>query len=672
MSRPSRTPVVAALLLFVAAGAFAADAPPAMARADESLAAYFRAEADAIAAACLADVKTPLDWAAKRGGLRKQLFEMLGLDPVPERTDLHATVTGTVDGPGFTVENLHFQSRPHLYVTGNLYVPKNLEKPAPAVLYVCGHSPVKKGDVSYGNKTAYQHHAAWFASHGYVCLVIDTLQLGEIEGIHHGTYREKMWWWNSRGYTPAGVEAWNCIRALDYLQSRKEVDPERLGVTGRSGGGAYSWWVTALDDRIKCAVPVAGITDLHNHVVDGTVEGHCDCMFFVNTYRWDYPAVAALAAPRPLLIENCDKDSIFPLDGVSRLYWKVRGVYGLGKRDDPYHPLEAAPIGLTIGEGGHVDSQELQVAAFQWFNRFLKGQDKPDTPIDLSAARKMFEPEQLRVFKDGLPADQLNSKIHETFVPMAPVPVIPESKEAWGSLRDGWMDALRTRCFRGWPQDGGGPLDLQGGDRSYAFTSQSNVRLDFVTLPLVGGRDIDTVVLQVGTEWERPTQPGMYLLFAPRGTGKRAWADDEKKLTQIRRRFMLLGQTVEGMQVWDVRRAIQAVRAVDRWKNFPIRLEARGEMAAVALYASLFEPPVAELWLHDLPKSHMPQGPHFLNVLRFLDDPQALATAAERQPVRLFQSDPGGWEFAQETSRRLGWADKRIAVVVAPAGAARK
>ena len=70
--------------------------------------------------------------------------------------------------------------------------------------------------------------------------MIDTLQLGEIEGLHHGTYHKGMFWWCSRGYTPAGVEAWNGIRALDYLQSRQEVDGERLGVTGRSGGGAYS------------------------------------------------------------------------------------------------------------------------------------------------------------------------------------------------------------------------------------------------------------------------------------------------------------------------------------------------------------------------------------------------------------------------------------------------
>src|SRR5688500_19927276 len=155
---------------------------------------------------------------------------------------------------------------------------KKIEKPLPTVLYVCGHGQVKTNGVSYGNKVTYQHHGAWFARNGYVCMILDTLQLGEIQGLHHGTHREGMWWWNSRGYTPAGVEGWNSIRALDYLETRKEVDGKRFGVTGRSGGGAYSWWIAALDDRIKAAAPVAGITDLHNHVVDGVVEGHCDCI----------------------------------------------------------------------------------------------------------------------------------------------------------------------------------------------------------------------------------------------------------------------------------------------------------------------------------------------------------------------------------------------------------
>ena len=217
--------------------------PPAMdtTRGDRMIAEYFRLETEKLRSSCLAEIKTLEDWNAQRGEYRRQLLEMLGLDPLPEKTPLAPVITGKLDHPEFTVEKLHFQSRPGLYVTGNLYVPKKIDpaKPLPAILYVCGHGKVvDKNGVSLGNKTHYQHHGAWFARNGYVCLTIDTLQLGEIEGIHHGTHKYEMWWWLSRGYTPAGVEAWNCVRALDYLETRPEVDKTRFGVTGRSGGGA--------------------------------------------------------------------------------------------------------------------------------------------------------------------------------------------------------------------------------------------------------------------------------------------------------------------------------------------------------------------------------------------------------------------------------------------------
>ena len=138
-----------------------------------------------------------------------------------------------------------------------------LSQPASAILYgLYGHGWVKKDGISYGNKVSYQHHEAWFARNGYVCLVIDTLQLGEIEGIYHGIYNQKMWWWNSRGYTSAGVETWNYIRVLDYLETLGFVDSNRFGVTGRSGRRAYYWWISAVDERVKVVAPVAGITDL--------------------------------------------------------------------------------------------------------------------------------------------------------------------------------------------------------------------------------------------------------------------------------------------------------------------------------------------------------------------------------------------------------------------------
>ena len=100
---------------------------------DRMFADYFRNETRALAQRCLADIQTLDDWKQRAPQLRQQLFEMLGLDPLPARTDLKPTITATNDQPEFTVENLHFQSMPGLYVTANLYVPKNLTNPAPAI-----------------------------------------------------------------------------------------------------------------------------------------------------------------------------------------------------------------------------------------------------------------------------------------------------------------------------------------------------------------------------------------------------------------------------------------------------------------------------------------------------------------------------------------------------------
>ena len=701
-----RVPWSCFLVLILAAAVLAPDAaakvPPKWTilgdrPGDRMIAEYFTGETTALRDGCLADVKTLDQWKARRETLHKQLLEMLGLDPVPPKTDLKATVTGRTDHEQFTVEKLHFQSRPGLYVTANLYVPKNVKEPLPAILYVCGHGRVKKNGISYGNKAAYQHHGAWFARHGYVCLTIDTLQLGEIEGIHHGTYNQKMWWWNNRGYSSAAVEAWNCIRALDYLQSRKEVDPERIGVTGRSGGGAYSWWIASIDERIKAAVPVAGITDLQNHVMDGCVEGHCDCMYMVNTYRWDYPMVAALIAPRPLMIGNSDDDTIFPLDGVKRVYEKARRVYELYGAGDK--------ITLNITEGGHKDTPELRKPAFAWFDEHLKGVKRSvDDP-----AEKLFQPEQLKVFQE-LPADQRNTQIQETFTRLAPAPKVPESKAQWESMRDGWLEALQQKSFRGWPEKPG-PLEVkQATDarwqglrlRAWDFTSQGPVRLrlyavgpadlqepKLVVLGVMDARDWQSFLAMLrpgfedalkGAEKTLPKGDGVALeklvqncrshqcvmaFVAPRGVGPTAWNPEAKKQTQIRRRFMLLGQTLDGMRVWDVRRAIQAARSIDALKAAPLVLQGQHRMAGVALYASLFEPPVKRLDLQDLPETHR-GGPILLNVRRYLDVPQAVAMAAERSPVQLYQAGPGDWQFPAAVAGKLGWGEDRVVVTKAP------
>jgi hypothetical protein len=375
-------------------------------------------------------------WLANKDRYRRELKEMLGLDPEPPRGDLKPVITGTVQGDGFVVEKLHFQSLPGLYLTANFYRPAQSPGKLPTILYVSGHGPTYAPDgTSCGNKASYQHHGIWFARHGYTCLILDTVQWGEILGEHHGTYKLNRWWWVSRGYTPAGVETWSGIRALDYLASRPEVDMEKIGVTGRSGGGAYSWFITAVDDRIAVSAPTAGITTLRDHVINGVIEGHCDCMYFVNLYGWDFDKLAALSAPRPLLISNTDKDNIFPLGGVIRIHESTRRIYDL---------LDAGKnLGLQISEGPHKDTQPLNIGAFHWFERFLKGKDLMDTIAE--PAVKLFKPEELRVFTE-IPKDEINTRIDELFVPVANPPV-PQTREEWEKMRDGWMKVLREKVF---------------------------------------------------------------------------------------------------------------------------------------------------------------------------------------------------------------------------------
>ncbi len=582
---------------------------PSENEADHALATFFRVAVEKVEARSLdRTVATREDWERQRPQWRAELAEMLGLSPEPPRTPLEPVVTGTVQGDGYVVENVHFQPMPRLYLTANLYRPAEVTGKLPAILYACGHSLVKEGGVSLGNKTHYHHHGVWFARHGYVCLVIDTVQLGEILGQHHGTYRLGRWWWAARGYTPAGVEAWNGIRALDYLESRPEVDATRLGMTGRSGGGAYTWWVAALDERVKVACPTAGIATLRNHVVDGCIEGHCDCMFMHNSRQWDFDRVAALVAPRPLLILNTDKDDIFPLDGVYSIYRSTRRVYDL---------LGAGgSIGLHVTEGPHKDPQALNTGAFWWFERHLKGTD-PMATFD-EAAKPSLAAATLRVFRE-LPADERNTRIDGEFVPSPPAPAPPETAEAWAKQRGAWMAALRDDVFRG--------------------------AMDFTAVPpekWLAALGIDVRSQQTGA--------GTTLVLTP--AAKLPWSGDERRHTQLRRRFHLLGTSMEREQILALR---QLIRAADRPS-----VEASGHAAAVALYASLFEP-VAALRLSGLPTSHA-DGFVLPGILRHFDVPQALAMAAERTPVTLATPTPEAFAYAERTAGALSWPGFRLAL----------
>ncbi len=649
-------------------GKFPADAT----LGDRMMADYFHLETQKLADRSLSTIASKEDWDRQKDLYRQQLFEMLSLDPVPARTELHATVAGILDHAEFTVEKLHFQSRPGLYVTANVYVPKGATKPLPAILYVCGHGPVKIDNVSYGNKVTYQHHGAWFARNGYVCIILDSVQLGELEGIHHGTHNKGMWWWNSRGYTSAGAEAWNCIRALDYLQSRSDVDGQRIGVTGRSGGGAYSWWIAALDERIQAACPVAGITDLQNHVDDGCVEGHCDCMFMINTYRWDYAQVAALVAPRPLLICNTDKDRIFPLDGIVRLHSKVRKIYDLHDAPDK--------LGLLITEGPHKDTQELQAPVLRWFNKWLK---KDESPV-ANYAEKLFDPKDLKVFPQ-LPNDEITTRCYEGFTNLA------VDSNSFDPVKA--TDLLRTKTLGAWPDavknEEALPISVREISHAesegvrlgvYEFESQPGIQLRFylaqpIDIPVESlhleivddlnwSKQLELARLGFGAALKEEYAPAgideakaigpeletrfkrwmsetrnrktAYVTFTPRGVGKTALGNDEKYRTHIRRRFMLLGSTLASSQAWDMHRASQAVRSLPALSSLPLHFHASPEMTEVATFAALFEDKLVSLSLAHPPRSDK-EAPDFLNWSRFVTPKQLADLLKVKTRVKLKQ-----------------------------------
>ncbi|MGN6135780.1 MAG: acetylxylan esterase, partial [Aureliella sp.] len=550
---------------------------------------------------------TPESWPAESRQWREELQEMLGLRPLPERGDLKANVAGRSEHEGYSVARVSFESRPGLIVTANLYEPL-AEAPAdgwPAVLYVCGHANVRDEGRLLGNKTGYQHHGIWFARHNVVCLIIDTIQLGELHGEHHGTYKLGRWDWMTRGYTPAGVETWNAIRAIDFLESLPTVDEQRIGITGRSGGGAYSWFAAALDERIRAAVPVAGITDLRNHVIDGCVEGHCDCMYFVNYFGWDYNRLAALVAPRALLLSNSDTDGIFPLDGVMRIHGDLARTY---KR------LGAAnKLGLLLTPGPHQDTQELQVGAFRWLLFHLTG--KP-VVVD-QAATKELEPSELQVFPHETPRDERVSSVGNWFVPTAErvdsardaasawqAEWAPELKRLWlaqasaaeGShsqafelSSEGKVARLAWQCFRG--------ADESGWNSSVIVCSPADADQDKPAVVHIGtllgvalGKDSIERELQgqgrlrtaIDAQPER-----RHVFLCPRSEELFSYELPVRELTQIHRRFYLLGDSAERLAIDDIGRQLRWLGQQEHWPCRRIELVGHGRWAPLAVLVAL-------------------------------------------------------------------------------------
>lgn len=649
---------------------------------DEMIQKYLNAETDKLSQKFLDGAKSIEEWKEKRPRLYQEYMDMLGLWPIPEKTPLKATKTGELEAHGVVVEMVHFQSKPGLYVTGNLYRPKDdagaKRGKLPTILYVCGHS----GKGRDGNKTAFQDHGFWFANHGYICLVIDTLQLGEIPGVHHGTYGrpwisaksygqgekdklENRFWWHSIGYSPAAVECWNGVRAIDYLVSRPDVDADKIGVTGISGGGAATFWIAAADERVKVAVPVSGMADLESYVKNKVINGHCDCMFLYNTYQWDWTTIAALVAPRPMLFANSDKDSIFPMDANRRVFAKLQKIYGM-------YGVEKS-VGEYVSKGGHDYRPDLRKAIFHFFNMHLKRQPTP--LVEDSAKYTPLEGKKLRVFPTDadLPKDSINHRVDEVFIPAAKV-TLPE-KGKFAEWKQMLIGDLKKRSFRTFPEKQAsidrrfkGNMALIG----FHFTEEEievaglyfavggkERSKDSKYQMFVFGEDYQIKDWNKMPKWAEPyLEQGNFGVY-PRGT----YDDEFTRWTRksppnyVERSLALTGRTLDQGRVWDVISRIQWYNKY--WKRDENwQVYGYGQNGILAAYAALFEPSIKEVIVIDPPKSHK-EGPHFLNVLRVLDTPEALGLLAPT-PLTIIGGKDAAFDRTEEIYRLAGAADKLV------------
>ncbi|MGI6389984.1 MAG: alpha/beta hydrolase [Kiritimatiellia bacterium] len=595
-------------------------------------------------------------WEATLKQRRSMWHEMLGLSPMPERGPLKATVTGVLDRGDYVVEKIHFQSLPGAYVIGNLYRPAKVTGRLPAVLYLCGHS---KGKVN----PPYQANPRWFGQHGYVALVLDPIQLGESQGFHHGTYSEKRWDWPSRGYTPLGTEVWNAMRALDYLETRPDVDAGRMGVTGLSGGGVVSWCLGAADERVKVVVPVCQSGSIEDVAIDRSADGHCDCAFWINYYRWCWPDIGSLIAPRALLIASGTEDILWRPSGFRDVAHRIRGQYIALDATGHFDLVEdVAPHGYT---------PKLRKAIFTWFNRHLKGDP---TPVEDDVTEFVEPEENLLVFGGKLPADDLTRTIDTVLVQHGAQPEVTTAAEWQAHQRDA-LERLRASTFRNIPADHaprGRNVRQDGSTKNGEF---------FITREFASCDGLNLrvkIMRRAGAPQPVPTvayaiQPAAKSTFSGGGSSRPAIAAPLTTagvevrntgftsvgpgyLWTLRRTYPLLGQTLPERQVCDLLAGIALLRRDT--PTGPVALYGQGHTAVLAVYAALLDPEVSEVILAGLPESHTdPNTPEFLGVLRVGDLPHNLALLWPR-PITFIGTVPPAYAYTRQVYEKLGTADR--------------
>jgi len=300
---------------------------------------------------------------------RDKLVKILGWFP-GEKVPLMPKIINEIDKDDYIQKKVIFQSDEKVLVSSYLLFPKHTNFPSPAILALHGHGRGKDDVVGISENTESKQwikklnydYAYQLVKKGYVVLAPDARGFGErSEGSEKGCYIPGVVSL-LLGKPVTGLRVWDDMRALDYLSELPEVDANRIGCVGLSEGGKRTLYLAALDDRVKVAVISGYFCTLKSVIEDWEkLQGWDICNWVPGLLQYlDYPDIAALIAPRPLLFENGKSDPLYPLDGVKEAFAQVKKVYKKLQAED------IIDIDLFEGQLSFCGKK-----AFQWLARWL-------------------------------------------------------------------------------------------------------------------------------------------------------------------------------------------------------------------------------------------------------------------------------------------------------------
>jgi dienelactone hydrolase len=326
-----------------------------------------------------AALKTRADAEEYVRDVREKIQRCFG--PWPEKTPLKPRITGVVEREAYRIEKVIFESRPGFLVTANLYIPKKRKFPLLGVVGTCGHS--SNGKV----QELYQAFSQALARQGYVVLIYDPIGQGErlqypdenLKSKIGVGVREHLYAGNQQflvGEFFGSWRAWDGIRALDYLLTRKEVDPEQIGVTGNSGGGTMTTWLCGVEYRWTMAAPSCFVTTFLRNCENELPADTEQCPPRALALGLDHSDFLAAMAPKPVIILAKERD-YFDARGSEEACRRLRNLYKLFGAENN--------IDLFIGPTYHGYSQENREAMYRWFNRVTgisKAKSEPELTIE--------------------------------------------------------------------------------------------------------------------------------------------------------------------------------------------------------------------------------------------------------------------------------------------------